>query len=30
MQGETVTVEPDDFVPFVMSFAKVALGFPVG
>jgi len=27
--GETVTVEPDDFVPFVMSFAKVALGFPV-
>ena len=27
--GETVTVEPDDFVAFVMSFAKVALGFPV-
>ncbi len=28
-QGETVTVEPSDFVAFVMSFAKVALGFPV-
>ena len=27
--GETVTVAPDDYVPFVMSFAKVALGFPV-
>ena len=27
--GETVTVEPDDFVAFVMSFAKVGLGFSV-
>jgi hypothetical protein len=27
--GVVVRVEPDDFVPFVMSFAKVGLGFSV-